>query len=286
MNVGFIGLGIMGSRMAANLLANQHSVSVHNRSADKAQSLLDKGAVWADSPAAAAEDAEVLITMLAHPDAVEAMALGDGGFLDHLTEGALWVDCSTVNPAFTRKMATEADKRGVRFVDAPVSGSKGAAANAELLFVVGGADEDVATAQPLFDVMGRKTMHVGAVGAGISLKVVMNYLLASSLASFGEAMRLGQALGIAQDRLFETLIGGPLVAPVVGFKQSMMEQGNYDTQFPLKWMHKDVQMATLTAADQNITIPLAEAMQEVYQQAIDAGFGEQDFSAIYAYFTQ
>jgi 3-hydroxyisobutyrate dehydrogenase-like beta-hydroxyacid dehydrogenase len=123
MKIGFIGLGIMGSRMAANLQKHGYSLVVFNRTRAKAQPLLDKGASFAESPAKLAEQADVLFTMLAHPDAVEQAALGRNGFLSHLKSNALWVDCSSVNPSFSKKMAAEAVGREVHFVDAPVTGS-------------------------------------------------------------------------------------------------------------------------------------------------------------------
>src|SRR5271156_5816328 len=137
MKIGFVGLGIMGSRMAANLLKKGHSLAVFNRTRDKADGLLAGGAEWAASPAAMAGNVEVLFTMLAHPDAVREAALSVDGFLPRLLPGALWVDCSTVNPSFSREMAAEARSRGISFIDAPVSGSKILAADGKLIFWVG-----------------------------------------------------------------------------------------------------------------------------------------------------
>src|ERR1700690_3924068 len=125
MNIGFIGLGIMGSRMAANLQKCGHSLVIYNRTREKAEPLLSRGATWADSPATLATQVEIIFTMLAHPDAVEEVALGEEGFLPHLMPGRMWIDCSTVNPSFSRKMAAEAQARGIRFLGAPVTGSKG-----------------------------------------------------------------------------------------------------------------------------------------------------------------
>src|SRR5258707_15528211 len=136
MNTGFIGLGIMGSRMAASLQKCGHSLVVHNRTREKAEPLLSSGAAWADSPAGLATQAEVVFTMLAHPDAVEDAALGGEGFLSPLAPGRMWIDCSTVNPTFSRRMATEAQARGIRFLGAPVTGSKAQAAEAKLVFWV------------------------------------------------------------------------------------------------------------------------------------------------------
>jgi 3-hydroxyisobutyrate dehydrogenase-like beta-hydroxyacid dehydrogenase len=143
MKIGFIGLGIMGSRMAANLQKRGHSLVVFNRTREKADPLVAEGAKWADSLAALASQVEVIFTMLAHPDAVEEAVLGKDGFLSHLRPGQMWVDCSTVNPSFSRKMAAEAQAQGIRFLDAPVTGSKGQAALAKLTFWVGGEATDL-----------------------------------------------------------------------------------------------------------------------------------------------
>lgn len=138
MKIGFIGLGIMGSRMAANLQKGGHSLVVYNRTRDKARLLLEQGAKWADSPADLAVEVEILFTMLAHPDAVREAALGENGFLSRFPSGLLWVDCSTVNPSFSKEIAGEARSRGIRFLDAPVTGSKEIAAAGKLVLWVGG----------------------------------------------------------------------------------------------------------------------------------------------------
>src|SRR5680860_1538738 len=143
MKIAFIGLGIMGSRMAANILNGGHNLSVHNRTKIKAEFLLKNGAIWADTPEEVAKEANVIITMLENPDVVEDLALGKNGFLPALKEGSLWIDCSTVNPSFSKRMGKEAEKHGIRFLDAPVSGSKEPAAKAALIFLVGGQADDL-----------------------------------------------------------------------------------------------------------------------------------------------
>jgi len=135
MKIGFIGLGTMGSRMAANLQKHGHSLVVFNRTRGKAEPLLAAGARWADAPDALTAQVDVVFTMLAHPDAVDEAAMGKDGFLPHLETGRMWVDCSTVNPSFSRKMADVARLRDIRFLDAPVTGSKDAAAQAKLIFL-------------------------------------------------------------------------------------------------------------------------------------------------------
>jgi 3-hydroxyisobutyrate dehydrogenase/glyoxylate/succinic semialdehyde reductase len=268
--------------MAANLQKRGHELVVFNRTPEKAVSLLEGGASWADSPGAVARQVETLFTMLAHPDAVVEMALGADGFLDHLRQGALWVDCSTVNPSFSRRMAQEARTRQIRFLDAPVAGTKGPAAQGKLMFSVGGDEADLRVCQGFFDAMGRRTVHVGGHGMGSSLKMVLNLLLAEAMAAFSEAAALGQSLGIGRDALFDILIGGPVVAPFVAAKVEKIVSGDYEADFPLKWTHKDLHLAAMTAFEQDVPLPIGNAVKEVYALAARDGLAEQDFSAVYS----
>ena len=219
--------------------------------------------------------------MLAHPEAVEETALGEGGFLDAADEGQLWVDSSTLNPAFSRRMAKEAKARGVRFLDAPVLGTKTPAAKGDLVFFVGGDKADIEQVQPLFDVMGKGTKHVGDHGMGTSLKVVVNHMLATSMAAFAEGVALGEGLGVSQEVLFDTLIGGPIVPAYLGMKRKGLENADYTPDFPLKWMQKDMQMVSTAAYDIGVPMPLANLTKELYQAAVKRGHGGEDFSAIY-----
>jgi 3-hydroxyisobutyrate dehydrogenase/glyoxylate/succinic semialdehyde reductase len=281
MVVGFLGLGIMGQRMAMNLLDGGVELVVWNRTASRADPLVERGATRADTPAAVARQVDLAITMLAHPEAVESVVLGTDGLLAGLHAGALWVDCSTVNPSFSHAMAEEATRRDVRFVDAPVLGTKGPAADGTLLFVAGGTSDDVAEAQPLFDVMGRKTLHVGAAGRGTSLKMVFNLLLGTAMTAFAEGMALGQALGIEQSDLLEALLGSVVVPPFLEYKRAKLEDGDYEADFPLKWMHKDLHLATQSAYEEGVPLPLVNAAKEAYAMAVRDGLGDDDFAAIY-----
>src|SRR5258708_5046396 len=166
MKIGFIGLGIMGSRMAANLQKGGHSVIVFNRTRDKAEPLLAAGARWADSPVDLASQVAGVFTMLAHPAAVEEAALGQNGFLSRLAPGQMWIDCSTVNPSFSRKMATEAAAHSIRFLGAPVSGSKGMAASAKLTFLVGGEAGGFGNPPPFLESIGSQIIHFARARIG------------------------------------------------------------------------------------------------------------------------
>lgn len=284
--IGFIGLGIMGSRMAANVQAAGYDLIVWNRTPDKADDLVANGATLAQSPAQVAADVEMLITMLAHPQAVEETALGDAGFLAALPTNALWIDCSTVNPSFSQQMARAAQQHNIRFVDAPVAGTKQPAADGTLTFFAGGADSDIADCQPFFDIMGSKTVHVGGVGSGTALKMVVNGLLANAMTAFAEGMALGQSLGIERDTLLDALVGGPVVAPFVAYKRGNIENDAWEADFPLRWMHKDLYLAALSGYENGAALPLTNANKEVYQLALQAGLGDNDFSAIYRYLNQ
>ena len=193
MKIGFIGLGIMGSRMAANLLKKGHELVVYNRTKQKAGPLIAAGAAWAPTPADVAKQVTVIITMLAKPDAVAETALiGKYGFLNYLADNSLWIDCSTVNPSFSKLMASEAKQRKIRFLDAPVTGSRGPAELGQLLFFVGGEKADMEEVRPLLEAMGRAVYHIGGHGMGTSMKMVGNLMLAQTMVAFSEAIVLGE----------------------------------------------------------------------------------------------
>jgi 3-hydroxyisobutyrate dehydrogenase-like beta-hydroxyacid dehydrogenase len=285
MKIGFIGLGIMGSRMAANLQKHGYDLVVFNRTRAKAQPLIDNGATFAESPAKVAEQVDVLFTMLAHPDAVEQAALGRNAFLSHLKPNALWVDCSSVNPSFSKKMAAEAARREVHFVDAPVTGSAPVAAEAKLVFWVGADEADLERIRPLLGCMGNKIIHAGGHGMGTSMKMVVNLLLGTGMAAFAEAMALGEGLGISRKMLFDSLLGMPAVAPFLALKREKIESGKYEAEFPLRWMQKDMHLAAVSAYEAGVAMPLTNITKEIYRLAMRGGHDTEDFSVIYEFTT-
>jgi 3-hydroxyisobutyrate dehydrogenase-like beta-hydroxyacid dehydrogenase len=283
MKIGFIGLGIMGSRMAANLQKQGHCLILFNRTRAKAEPLLGACGKFADSPAELAGQVDVLFTMLAHPDAVEQAALGADGFLNHLRPHSLWVDCSSVNPSFSKKMTAAAARREVHFVDAPVTGSAPAAADAKLIFWVGADSADLERVRPLLLIMGNKIVHTGGHGTGTSMKMVINLLLGTGMAAFAEAMALGEGLGLSSKMLFDSLLGTPVVAPFLAAKRDKIDNHNYEAEFPLRWMQKDMHLATVSAYEAGVAMPLANLTKEVYRLAMHAGHTTEDFSAIYEF---
>jgi 3-hydroxyisobutyrate dehydrogenase-like beta-hydroxyacid dehydrogenase len=283
MKIGFIGLGIMGSRMAANLQRHGHPLVVFNRTRGKAEPLLGPCGTFSDSPAKLAEQVDIVFTMLANPAAVEQAAVGHNGFLDHLRPNALWVDCSSVNPSFSKTMAAEAAGRGVHFVDAPVTGSAVPAAEAGLVFWVGADPADLETIRSLLLCMGNKIVHVGGPGMGTSMKMVVNVLLGNAMAAFAEAMALGEGLGISRAVLFDSLLGTPAVAPFLASKRKKIESGNYEAEFPLRWQQKDLHLASVSAFESGVAMPVTNAAKELYRLAMTDGHATEDFSAIYKY---
>ncbi len=282
MKIGFIGLGIMGSRMAANLQKKGHELVVYNRTKDKAKPLVDQGALWADSPAEVAKHVNILFTMLSKPDAVaETALLGKRSFIEHLIKGSLWVDCSTVNPSFSKLMANEAVERGIGFLDAPVAGSKGPAEQAQLLFYVGGAAADVERARPFLESMGKAVHHIGGHGMGSAMKMVNNIILGQAMTAFSEALAFGEALGIRKKAIFDTLASSPVTAPFLNMKRQKLEAGDYAAEFPLQWMHKDLHLAAETAFEINAAIPTTNVAKEIYTLAMRAGLANEDFTAVY-----
>ncbi len=284
MNVAFIGLGIMGSRMARNMLKHDEiTLTVFNRSPEAMVPLKNAGARIANSARDAVADAEVVFTMLSAPEVVERVAFGDEGFIEAMNEGALWVNCSTVNPSYTRECAERSSARGVRFLDAPVAGTKMPAETGELTFLLGGESADIDEVRPLLDHMGQKVLHVGSAGQGSAFKMLVNALLAQSMLVYSETALLGEKLGFSRDFLMDTLPNLPVTAPFLKGKAGLIKAGDYEAQFPLELMLKDLQLLDVTAYEEKQPLFLAGLAKSIYAQANSAGHGRDDFSAVFEY---
>ncbi|NMT64424.1 NAD(P)-dependent oxidoreductase [Marinobacter orientalis] len=285
MNVSFIGLGIMGSRMANNLLkCDDITLTVFNRSPEAMAPLEKAGARAADSARHAVADAEVVFTMLSAPEVVEKVAFGDdGGFIDAMKENALWVNCSTVNPSYTRECDERSRARKIRFLDAPVAGTKMPAETGELTFLLGGESADVDQVRPLLDAMGQKVLHVGPAGQGSAFKMLVNALLAQSMLVYSETALLGEKLGFSRDFLMDTLPNLPVTAPFLKGKAELIKEGGYEAQFPLELMLKDLHLLDVTAYEHKQPLFLASLAKSVYGQANSAGHGRDDFASVFKY---
>jgi 3-hydroxyisobutyrate dehydrogenase-like beta-hydroxyacid dehydrogenase len=283
MKVSFIGLGIMGRRMASNLLQNSVDLTVYNRSREPVEMLKKEGARVAASIEEAVEKADLVLSMLSTPEVVSQVFLGAKGALSFMKKGAIWVDCTTVNPSFSVKAGEAARSRGLRFMDAPVAGTKPHAENAELTFFVGGEASLFAEAKPYLEFMGRKVLHLGKTGKGTAFKMVVNIMLAQSMIIFSEALLLGERMGISRDFLLTTLPNLAVAAPFTKFKAEKIKENDYDVQFPLEWMHKDLHLAATTAYELNHPLYVANLTKEFFAAANAKGMGRLDFAAIHKY---
>ncbi|MFJ6412715.1 hypothetical protein CHI12_00040 [Terribacillus saccharophilus] len=280
--IGFIGLGIMGQNMAANLLEKGEQLVVFNRTKEKAQALLDKGANWAESPRQVGEQADIVFTMLTDPAAVQAVAYGEDGLFSGMKENSLWVDVSTVKPAFTKEMAEAARAHHIRFVDAPVSGSKAPAQQGKLHFLVGGDEQDVKEITPLLEKMGQSIQHMGVNGNGSSTKLAVNMLLVQSLTGLSEAISFGEAVGLDREHLMDVLLALPVTSDIQAGKRDTILQQNFDPQFPLEHAYKDLQQISETAYEAGAPLPMTNSVKELYALAKKNGYGKQDVAAVYA----
>ncbi|WP_425234624.1 NAD(P)-dependent oxidoreductase [Ulvibacterium sp.] len=282
-NIGFIGLGIMGSRMARNLQKAGYALTLFNRTKSKAKDLLAQGAKWANSPEEVVLDCNIIITMLSTPEAIREVALGKNGFLEVAHTKSIWINCSTVNPSFAKKMAGKAKEKGIAYIDAPVAGTKEPAEKGELVFLVGADIDVLARLNPLMRIMGKKTIPLGSIGQASHMKMLINLLLAQSMLAFGEAMALGKETGLTEEALFNVLLNVPVTAPFLKAVRPKLENHDYEPNFPLQWMQKDLHLASLTAYELNVAMPSLNTTKEIFAQAKQNGYGEKDFSSIYDY---
>jgi 3-hydroxyisobutyrate dehydrogenase-like beta-hydroxyacid dehydrogenase len=271
MRVGFCGLGIMGSRMAANLAAAGHELTVWNRTAEKAQAwgASNRGRVAA-TPAEAADGAEVLITMLVDGDQVAAVLDGIGA-----GDGPLCVDMSTTGADAARELA-----RGRRFMDAPVTGSSPRAEAGTLTIMAGGSDEDFALAKPLFEVMGELVLHVGPVGHGQTIKVINNAVAAANAATLAQALVLGAGTGVDLGALVEVMRGGSGGSYVLDLKAEPMLRHDWTTLFKLEHMLKDVRLCLEEAQEAGVPFPAAADARQLLAGGMGRGLGDADFAAV------
>lgn len=280
-NITFIGLGIMGTEMAKNLIAEGATVTVYNRTSSASDPFEGVAHKVAWSLLEAVKDADLVLTMLSNPEAVSAVMLAPAGGLQHMKVGSLWADCSTVNPSFSKQAAKAAEQASIRFIDAPVAGSKPQAASKELIFFVGGAGKDVEEAKPFFDSMGKKVVHVGPTGHGASLKMLVNIMLAQSMVIFSEAILLGEKMGLDSNFLLDLLPNTAVAAPFTKFKAESIRHDNYEVMFPLELMHKDLHLARQTAYEHQQSLFLAGVTEDIYARAKAAGMGRLDFAAVH-----
>jgi 3-hydroxyisobutyrate dehydrogenase len=279
-NVAILGLGTMGSGMAANLLKAGFSLSVYNRTASKAQTLVDQGARLASTPAEAARGASVVISMLADDVASRKVWLGEGGALEAVSEGVTLIESSTVSPAWIAELAALAGKRGTNLLDAPVTGSRMQAEAGQLSFLVGGSDAALDGAAPVLKAMSKEIVHLGPVGSGAKMKLINNFLCGVQIASLAEGLTWIERSGLDREKALSVLKSGAPGSPLLGAISARMVSQNYTVNFLLSLMTKDLLYAQSEAASLNVDLKTAEVARGLFEAAITQGFGDEDMSSV------
>ena len=278
--VAILGLGIMGSGMAGRLLSQGFPVSVFNRNREKAQPFIDRGAFLANSPAAAATRSDVILSMVADDPASRAVWLGADGALAGAAGQALLIESSTLSVAWVKELAAEAEKQGCDFLDAPVTGTKPHAESGQLLFLAGGSEPAFRRAQPVFSVLGRDAIHLGPAGSGALMKLVNNFLAAVHTVSFAEALALVDAGGLDREKAISILSEGVPGSPMVKRVVARVASGDFSPHFLMPLMAKDIGYAIKEGTERHVDLGTARAALRVFQEAIAAGYGERDFTAV------
>ncbi|MGB7482064.1 3-hydroxyisobutyrate dehydrogenase [Castellaniella ginsengisoli] len=285
--IGFIGLGHMGGPMAQNLLKAGHRLQVFDLVPEAIQSLVQAGAAAAASAAEAAKGADLVITMLPASRHVEGLYLGSEGLLTSIAEGTLVLECSTIAPESARKVSAAASRRGIRMLDAPVSGGTGGAVAGTLTFIVGGSAADLESARPYLEAMGKNIFHAGGAGAGQVAKICNNMLLGILMAGTSEALALGVANGLDPKTLSDIIAKSSgrnwateLYNPWPGVMENVPSSKDYAGGFGVDLMLKDLGLAAEASMHARATTPLGELARNLYALHSTQGHGKLDFSSI------
>ncbi len=280
--VAFIGLGIMGSRMAANLCRAGFDVVAWNRTPARAAELAERhGARVADTAADATREAQVVVTMVVDAPQVEEVLFGSAGAAEGLGSGELAIDMSTIAPSASRALAQRlGEQRGAGFLDAPVSGSRPKAEDGTLTIMVGGERADFERARPLFEAMGELVVHAGPQGHGSMVKLLNNTLAAINAAGLAEGLHVAVAAGLDLEALLRVVAAGSGASAMLELKARPMLERDYDPLFKLEHMLKDVRHCLSEARELGVDFGLAEGVERLYRTAAEAGLGERDFAAV------
>jgi 2-hydroxy-3-oxopropionate reductase len=278
--IGLIGLGLMGKPMGMNLLKAGFPLTVWNRTASRADELIAAGAKLASSPRELAANSEFVISIVSDPAALEEVLGRPNGAMQGFQRGSIYIDSSTVSPTLARKVATACEERGVRFLDAPVTGGDWGAKKGELVFMVGGDAGTLSNAEPVLRVLGKKWFHLGPNGAGQTIKLAMNLILALQVDALAEALALVTAAGLQGEKLVEVMQSSMARSGVLDIKSQNLLKGDYTPSFPLRLMHKDMRLALELAQQTHVELPATEAAFKTYSTVKEAAKEDLDYSAV------
>jgi 3-hydroxyisobutyrate dehydrogenase len=279
-SVALIGLGTMGGGMAANLLKAGFPLSVYNRTRSKAEAFAADGAKVADTPADAVKGAEVVIVMLSDDAASREAWLGADGALAAAEAGAVLIDTGTLSPGWIEELSGAAKGRGLELLDAPVTGSRPQAEAAQLVFLVGGDAGALAKATPVLEAMGKGIVHLGPSGSGVKIKLVNNFLCGVQIASLAEGLTWLERSGLDVEKALGILKSGAPGSPLLAGISTRMTTRDYTVNFVMNLMAKDLRYAQDAAAVVGVELTTAANAHALFQDAMDAGYGEQDMSSV------
>lgn len=283
--VAFIGTGVMGSSMAGHLMDAGYPITVYNRTYSKAEPLLARGAVWADSAGDAAEGADVVITIVGYPSDVEQVYLAPGGVIERARTGALCIDMTTSSPELAKRIFEAGAARGIRVLDAPVSGGDIGARNATLTIMVGGGEEDFAEAEPLLRTLGRSVVHQGSAGAGQHAKLANQVAIAGSMLATVEMLAYARAAGLDRERVLESVRAGSAASWSLENLAPRILREDYAPGFFVKHFVKDLRLALEESGRTDTSLPgltLAKRLYELLQDEGGAELGTQALWLLYA----
>jgi 3-hydroxyisobutyrate dehydrogenase len=279
-SVALLGLGTMGSGMAANLLKAGFPLTIYNRTASKAEAFASQGARVASSPADAAKGAAIILSMLYDDAASREAWTGAEGALAAAEPGTILIECSTVSPAWIAELAEKAEAHKLELLDAPVTGSRTQARDAQLTFLVGGSEATLTKATPVLQAMSKEIVHLGPTGSGAKLKLINNFLCGVQVASLAEGMAWIERSGLDRDKAIAILKAGAPGSPLLGNISARMTSHDYTVNFVLKLMSKDLQYAHDAAAATGIDLTTATNARALFEAASAQGFAEQDMSSV------
>jgi 3-hydroxyisobutyrate dehydrogenase-like beta-hydroxyacid dehydrogenase len=280
-HLGFIGLGVMGSRIAKRLLDANHVVYGMNRTQSRAASLITHGMHWCETPRQVAEAAEITFSMVSDSAALLSIAQGNDGVIAGLATGKIYVDMSTVSPTASRSVAEQVTLKGARMLDAPVSGSVAAVEGGTLAFFVGGDVAVLECVRPIFNQLGQKVIHVGANGQGAAMKIAINLNLATQLLSFFESLVLAEKAGIPRDIALDSLLNSVAASPHMKYRAPFAFNPPAEVWFNVKMMKKDLRLALELGDELNFQLTTVSSAYDALNAAHAMGLGDEDFAALY-----
>lgn len=280
-NLGYVGLGVMGGRIAKRLLDAGHTVTGYNRTRSKAEWLIAVGMQWAETPRAVAERADVILSMVTDTNAVRGITQGDDGIIAGLQPGKTYVDMSTMSPAYSRELAEQVSAAGAQMLDAPVSGSVITLEQGKLSLMVGGSEEAFQQILPILQDIGPKVTRVGANGMGVTMKIAINLSLAVQMLAFSEGVLLAEKSGISREAAVDALLHSVIASPMLAYRGPFVLQQPDEAWFSGSMMQKDMRLALELGQSLAVPLPTTAATNELLTVSRALGLGQLDFAALF-----